>query len=102
MKSGYLCDFSVNRDSDGLCIKCFGFKDFGEPNNAPDGKVEITITDDTNNELYCNEFQFDKDEFFVAKSADKDIYACDFKIDYNEIQPSDSEFCNFSFKFKIK
>ncbi|MDE7399966.1 MAG: hypothetical protein K2N06_10625 [Oscillospiraceae bacterium] len=102
MNMDSLCDITVYRNENGFSVVYFGFKDLDEPRNAPNGKVEITITDDANNELYCNEFQFDKDEFFIAKSADKDIYACDFKIDYDEIQPSDSEFCNFSFKFKMK
>lgn len=72
-----------------------------EPRNTPNGKIEVTITDDRNRELYCNEFQFDRDEFFLLESVDKDVYACGFKIDRSEIQPSDSEFCNFSFKFKL-
>lgn len=96
-----LCDITIYRNKDGFGVVYYGFKDLNDPRNTPDGKVEITITDDKNRMLFCNEFQFDKDEFFVTKSTDKNVYACDFKIDRSEIQPSDSEFCNFSFKFKL-
>lgn len=101
MESECLYEFHINRDNYDLYITCFGFKELNKPRNTTDGKVEVTITDNENRELYCNEFQFDKDEFFFTKSVDKDIYVCDFKIDRSEIQPSDSEFCSLSLKFKL-
>lgn len=96
-----LCDITVHRNDEGLIIAYFGFKKLGEPPNTQDGKVEITITDENECELYCNEFEFDKEEFFVTQSADKDVYACDFKIPNDEIKESESKFCNLSFKFKV-
>lgn len=96
-----LCDITVYRNDEGFLIAYFGFKKLGEPPNTQDGKVEIKITDEAERELYFNEFQFDKKEFFVSQSADKDVYVCDFKISEDEIKKSESKFCNFSFKFKV-
>lgn len=96
-----LCDITVYHNDEGLLIAYFGFKNPGEPPDKQDGKVEITITDENEQELYNNEFRFDKEEFFVSQSADKDVYVCDFKIAYSEIKESKSKFCNFSFKFKV-
>lgn len=96
-----LCDITVHRNDEGLIVAYFGFKKLGEPQNTQDGKIEITITDIEGGVLYCNEFQFDKEEYFVTQSADKDVYVCDFKIPNDEIRKSESKLCNFSFKFKV-
>lgn len=96
-----LCDITVNRNDEGLIIAYFGFKKPDEPPDAQDSRVEVTITDNAGGVLYCNEFHFDKEEFFVTRSADKDVYVCDFKIPDDEIKKSESKFCRFSFKFKV-